>query len=120
MNIYIYQDISARGNQNGKFYALIEINKNDLSREDMSSIIADLKKNGWVLKGSKSNFYHLCNGDKISMNVLFPENIKEFTANQVPIEFDKMEMWNIFINKSLSPIAECVEDSEMIIDFNKL
>ena len=117
---FTYYDISARGNQNGQFYALIEVNKNDLSREKMSYIVVDLKKNGWILKEETSNFYHLCNEDKISLNILFPENLKEYTTNQVPIEFDNINMWNIFINKSTSPIAECVGNSEMIVDFNSL
>ena len=117
---YIYSDISARGNQNGQFYALIEIDKADLSRDKMNEIIVKFNQNGWVLKENKDNFYHLCNGEKFSLNILFPENIKEYTSNHVPIEFNKMNVWNIFMNKSTTPIAECVNDSGLIIDFNKL
>lgn len=73
----IYQDISARGNNNGEIYALMEIDKDKISLNETHLIVLKLIDNGWRIVGKKNNYYELCQGDKESLDVLFPLELLE-------------------------------------------
>lgn len=117
---YIYQDISARGNNNGEIYALMEIDKDKISLNETHLIVLKLIDNGWRIVGKKNNYYELCQGDKESLDILFPLELLEYTSNGIPIDYKNMNKLNIFYYKSSTIIASCNENSNDFIDFTKL
>lgn len=117
---YIYKDIGARGNKNyGEQYGKFEIKKNILSRSEMANVYSNLEKDGWVMVDYKSNYANFCFGEYISLNILFPLSKNETTSTGIPIVFDKMDVWNIFLYRSTSKLAKCNKNPD-IIDFTKL
>lgn len=119
---YEYKDISARGNHNyGQQYALIKINKSEISQDDMSGIYEKIIEGGWRLVETNNKAYNsFCYGNDFSLDILFPLEINEKTTTGVPINYDDINSWNIFIYKSTTKIAECNQDQNDFIDFTKL
>ncbi|MBK5649909.1 MAG: hypothetical protein I4N51_25070 [Acinetobacter sp.] len=107
--IYEYKDINARGNHNyGEQYALFEIKKNDLDQGEMKMIFNQLAQNGWrVIESNDKNFISFCYGNNFSLDILFPLKKYEVTPSGVPIKFNEMDNWNIFLYKSTTTIAAC-------------
>lgn len=107
--IYEYKDINARGNHNyGEQYALFEIKKIDLDQGEMKLIFNQLAQNGWrVIESNDKNFISFCYGNNFSLDILFPLKKYEVTPSGVPIKFNEMDNWNIFLYKSTTTIAAC-------------
>ena len=107
--IYEYKDINARGNHNyGEQYALFEIKKIDLDQGEMKMIFNQLAQNGWrVIESNDKNFISFCYGNNFSLDILFPLKKYEVTPSGVPIKFNEMDNWNIFLYKSTTTIAAC-------------
>ena len=107
--IYEYEDINARGNHNyGEQYALFEIKKIDLDQGEMKLIFNQLAQNGWrVIESNDKNFISFCYGNNFSLDILFPLKKYEVTPSGVPIKFNEMDNWNIFLYKSTTTIAAC-------------
>lgn len=107
--IYEYNDINARGNHNyGEQYALFEIKKIDLDQGEMKMIFNQLAQNGWrVIESNDKNFISFCYGNNFSLDILFPLKKYEVTPSGVPIKFNEMDNWNIFLYKSTTTIAAC-------------
>ena len=107
--IYEYEDINARGNHNyGEQYALFEIKKIDLDQGEMKMIFNQLAQNGWrVIESNDKNFISFCYGNNFSLDILFPLKKYEVTPSGVPIKFNEMDNWNIFLYKSTTTIAAC-------------
>ena len=83
-------------------------------------IVLKLIDNGWRIVGKKNNYYELCQGDKESLDILFPLELLEYTSNGIPIDYKNMNKLNIFYYKSSTIIASCNENSNDFIDFTKL
>lgn len=96
---YEYKDISVRGNHNyGQQYALIKIYKSEISQEDMSGIYKKIIEGGWRLVETNNKTYNsFCYGNDFSLDILFPLEINEKTTTGVPINYDDINSWNIFI-----------------------
>lgn len=107
--IYEYEDINARGNHNyGEQYALFKIKKIDLDQGEMKMIYNQLALNGWrVIESNDKNFISFCYGNNFSLDILFPLKKYEVTPSGVPIKFNEMDNWNIFLYKSTTTIAAC-------------
>lgn len=107
--IYEYEDINARGNHNyGEQYALFEIKKIDLDQGEMKMIFNQLAQNGWrIIESNDKNFISFCYGNNFSLDILFPLKKYEVTPSGVPIKFNEMDNWNIFLYKSTTTIAAC-------------
>lgn len=107
--IYEYEDINARGNHNyGEQYALFKIKKIDLDQGEMKMIYNQLALNGWrVIESNDKNFISFCYGNNFSLDILFPLKKYEVTPSGVPIKFNEMNNWNIFLYKSTTTIAAC-------------
>ncbi|MCS4298973.1 MULTISPECIES: hypothetical protein [Acinetobacter] len=119
---YYYEDINARGNHNyGEQYALFRISKDDLNQHEMEKIYNQLLEDGWrIIESNNKNYVSFCYGDNYSLDILFPLKKYEVTTTGVPIKFDDINSWNIFIYKSTTKIAECNQNSKDFIDFKKL
>lgn len=107
--IYEYEDINAHGNHNyGEQYALFKIKKIDLDQGEMKMIYNQLALNGWrVIESNDKNFISFCYGNNFSLDILFPLKKYEVTPSGVPIKFNEMDNWNIFLYKSTTTIAAC-------------
>ena len=117
---YSYKDVSVRGNKNyGDQLGRFEIKKTHLSQNEMGEIYKKLKLDGWIINESKNNYIDFCNGENLSLGILYPLNASETTSSGEPIGFEKMNVWNIYIYKSTTKIPRCNKSPD-IIDFTKL
>lgn len=55
----------------------MEIDKDKISLNETHLIVLKLIDNGWRIVGKKNNYYELCQGDKESLDVLFPLELLE-------------------------------------------
>lgn len=117
---YSYKDVSVRGNKNyGDQLGRFEIKKTDLSQDAMNEIYKKIESDGWTINESKNNYIKFCYGENLNLGILYPLKMSETTTSGVPIGFDKMDVWNIYIYKSTTKITEC-NKSPKVIDLTKL
>lgn len=117
---YSYIDISTRGNKNyGTQYGLFEISKKDLLQNEVNSIYSKLESDGWNVVDSKINYRSFCHGENISLDILYPITLHEKNSKGVPIEFYRVDVWNIYIYKRTVKIPECNKSLD-IVDFTKI
>jgi hypothetical protein len=87
----------------------------------MSGIYKKIIEGGWrLVETNNKNYNSFCYGNDFSLDILFPLEINEKTTTGVPINYDDINSWNIFIYKSTTKIAECNLDQNDFIDFTKL